>query len=75
MTKRKNIIYSSLVVAGILIILNFISSVFFFRADFTEDKRYTLDRSTKRILNEVETPIIITLHVYDNVPQDVNSKV
>ncbi|PKQ68997.1 hypothetical protein BZG01_01430 [Labilibaculum manganireducens] len=75
MTKRKNIIYSSLVVAGILIILNFISSVFFFRADFTEDKRYTLDRSTKRILREVETPIIITLYVSDNLPPDVNRTV
>lgn len=75
MTKRKNIIYSSLVVAGILIILNFIASVFFFRADFTEDKRYTLDRATKRILSEVETPIIMTLYVSENLPPDVNRTV
>lgn len=75
MAKRKNIIYTSVVVAGILIILNFISSVFFFRADFTEDKRYTLDRSTKRILREVETPIIITLYVSENLPPDVNRTV
>lgn len=75
MTKRRNIIYRSLVVAGILIILNVISSVFFFRADFTEDKRYTLDRSTKRILREVETPIIMTLYVSDDLPPDVNRTV
>ncbi len=75
MTKRKNVIYSSLVVAGILIILNFISSVFFFRADFTEDKRYTLDRSTKRILREVDIPIIMTLYVSENLPPDVNRTV
>jgi len=75
MAKRKNIIYTSLVVAGILIILNFISSVFFFRADFTEDKRYTLDRSTKRILREVETPIIMTLYISENLPPDVNRTV
>ncbi|MBI9056286.1 MAG: GldG family protein [Labilibaculum sp.] len=75
MTKRKNIIYSSLVVAGLLIILNFIASVFFLRADFTEDKRYTLDRSTKRILREVEKPIIMTLYVSENLPPDVNRTV
>lgn len=75
MTKRKNIIYSSLVVAGLLIILNFIASVFFLRADFTEDKRYTLDRATKRILREVETPIIMTLYVSEDLPPDVNRTV
>ncbi|BAX79663.1 GldG family protein [Labilibaculum antarcticum] len=75
MAKRKNLIYTSIVVAGILIILNFISSIFFFRADFTEDKRYTLDRSTKRILREVELPIIMTLYVSENLPPDVNRTV
>jgi gliding-associated putative ABC transporter substrate-binding component GldG len=75
MTKRKNILYNSLVVAGILIALNFMASIFFFRADFTEDKRYTLDRATKRILSEVETPIIITLYVSENLPPDVNRTV
>lgn len=75
MSKRKNIIYSSLVVAGLLIVLNFIASVFFLRADFTEDNRYTLDRSTKRILKEVETPIIMTLYISEDLPPDVNRTV
>lgn len=75
MTKKRNIIYSSLVVLGILVALNILSSLFFLRADFTEDKRYTLDRSTKRILREVEMPIIMTLYISENLPPDVSRTV
>ncbi len=62
-------------VAGLLIVLNSLSSMFFLRADFTEDKRYTLDRSTKRILKEVNEPIIITLYISEDLPTDVNRTV
>lgn len=72
MYRKKNIFYNALIVAGILIVLNVISSIFFFRADFTEDKRYTLDRATKKILREVDSPIIITLYISDDLPTDVN---
>lgn len=75
MVKRKNIIYSILTLAGFIIILNSLSSMFFLRADFTEDKRYTLDRSTKRILREVDESIIITLYISDDLPPDVNRSV
>ena len=75
MIRKKNIFYSIFIVVGLIIILNAISSVFFLRADFTEDKRYTLDRSTKRILKEVESPIIITLYISNDLPPDVNRTV
>nr|WP_320118186.1 Gldg family protein [uncultured Marinifilum sp.] len=75
MFKKRNIIYSILTLAGFVIILNSLSSMFFLRADFTEDKRYTLDRSTKRILSEVKEPIIITLYISDDLPPDVNRTV
>jgi gliding-associated putative ABC transporter substrate-binding component GldG len=75
MIKKRKIIYNILIVVGLLLILNTLSSIFFLRADFTEDKRYTLDRSTKRILNEVNEPIIITLYISEDLPPDVNRTV
>lgn len=75
MIKKRKIIYHVLIVAGILIVINSLSSVFFLRADFTEDRRYTLDRSTKRILREVNEPIIITLYISEDLPPDVNRTV
>ncbi|RUT79343.1 GldG family protein [Ancylomarina longa] len=75
MKNKTSIFYSVFFVGGLIILLNAISSVYFIRADFTEDKRYTLDRSTKRILREVDKPIIITLYVSSDLPPDVNRSV
>jgi len=75
MRNKSNIFYSIFFMGGLIIFLNAISSVYFIRADFTEDKRYTLDRSTKRILREVDKPIIITLYISNDLPPDVNRTV
>ena len=59
-------------VATCLILLNILTSYFFFRVDFTADKRYTLDKVTKRILSEVKDPIIITMYISEDLPPDIN---
>lgn len=75
MVRKKSLLYSILIVTGAIILLNVLSSMFFLRADFTEDERYTLDRSTRRILREIDKPIIITLYVSSDLPPDVNRTV
>lgn len=75
MLKTKHIIYRILGVLLVIIIINIISSSLFLRIDFTADKRFTLDRATRRILKEVETPIIVTLYVSKDLPPNIDRTV
>ena len=49
---------------SILILIYFISEYFYFRLDFTGDKRYTLSKATKSILSELRETVTITLSAY-----------
>jgi len=75
MKRTKSIFYNIFIVLGFVVILNALASIFFLRADFTEDKRYTLDRSTKKILRDVESPIIITLYISEDLPAHIRRTV
>lgn len=69
---KDNVIFRLVLVLTCLIFLNMLSSYLFFRVDFTADKRFTLDKVTKRILREVKDPIIITLYVSEDLPPDIS---
>ncbi|MDE5420894.1 Gldg family protein [Ancylomarina sp. DW003] len=69
---KNNVIARLILVLSCLIFLNILTSYVFFRIDFTADKRYTLDKVTKRILREVEDPIIITMYVSEDLPPDIS---
>ncbi|TNF41877.1 MAG: hypothetical protein EP310_06710, partial [Bacteroidetes bacterium] len=62
MDRKKSLITYILFVAGILILLNILASRFFFRIDFTEDKRYTLSNATKDLLNTLNEPVTVTAY-------------
>ncbi|MDD2380738.1 MAG: GldG family protein, partial [Mariniphaga sp.] len=62
-----------LVVAGILILLNILASRFFFRIDFTEDKRYTLSQATKDLLGELDEPVTITAYFSEGLPPNIDN--
>jgi len=51
-----------LVVFGIVALVNFLSSRRFIRADLTEDKRYTISQSTKKVLDRLDD--IVTIDAY-----------
>jgi len=59
---------SVLLIVGILIIVNLLSKQFFFRADLTDDKQYTLGRATKDILKNLEEPVTITAYFTEGLP-------
>lgn len=56
---------------GIFILLNLLVYKYYFRLDFTGDKRYTLSGTTKDILNELEDPITISAYFSENLPPQV----
>ncbi|MBL1215055.1 MAG: hypothetical protein HND52_16955 [Ignavibacteriae bacterium] len=71
MLTRKKIQTSIVLVFGILILLNLISSKMFFRLDFTADKRYSLSEATENILDELNDPVTVTAYFSEDLPPDV----
>ena len=72
MDRKKSLLPYILVVAGILILVNILAKRYFFRIDFTEDKRYTLSDATKNLLNELEEPVTITAYFSEGLPPNID---
>ena len=70
MRSKTTIKYFIILILGVIILLNILSNRFFFRLDFTEDNRYTLSKSTKDILKNLQQPVTITAYFSKNLPPD-----
>ncbi len=71
MLTRKKVQMSILMVVGIVVLVNLLSSRFFLRLDFTADQRYSLSEATKNILDELEDPVTITAYFTEDLPAEV----
>ncbi len=60
-----------LIVLGILVLINILFDSFYFRLDFTEDKRFTLSNATKELLKNLEDPVTITAYFSKELPPEV----
>ena len=72
MDRKKSLIPYILLVGGILVLINILANRYFFRLDFTEDKRYTLSKATKEILDNLEDPITITAYFSEGLPPNID---
>ncbi|MBN1593313.1 MAG: GldG family protein [Candidatus Coatesbacteria bacterium] len=59
---------SSLIILCILIVVNYLSSLYFTRADLTEDKQYTISDATKKVLGGLEDLVTIQLYFSKELP-------
>lgn len=59
MSRRFNQLVSLLVVIAFLVLLNILGHYVFFQYDFTGDKRYSLTKPTKKLLNEQDDIIYV----------------
>ncbi|MDE0482035.1 MAG: Gldg family protein [Candidatus Poribacteria bacterium] len=57
-------------ILGILVLINFLSSRRFLRADLTEDKRYTVSKATKNVIKSLDDIVTITVY-FSTEPADV----
>ena len=57
-----------LILISILILVNVLSDNFFFRLDFTADKRYTLSKATKNILKNLDEPVTVSAYFSKDIP-------
>ena len=54
------------IIFGILVLINFLSTRRFIRADLTEDKRYTISKATKNVLGSLDDIVTITAYFSTN---------
>ena len=62
MKSRTSLLYFAALTIGVVALINIIANRFFVRLDLTGDNRYTLSRSTKDLLKNLEEPITITAY-------------
>ena len=58
------------IILGILVLINFLSTRRFIRADLTEDKRYTISKATKNVLGALDDIVTITAY-FSTAPAEV----
>jgi ABC-2 type transport system permease protein len=51
-----------------LTVLNLVAQYFYFRLDFTKEKRYTLQLATSGVLQKITKPIVITVYLDGDLP-------
>ncbi len=67
--KRDNLVRFFCIVL-VIIALNAIFSLFFFRWDLTGEKRYTLSKSTKTLLKNLDDIVYVKVYLDGNLPPD-----
>lgn len=73
-SNRKNLKRSQWIEFGaavfIIIFANIIGHYLFTRADLTSEKRYTLAKSTKRMLKQIDEPVLFRVYLEGEFPAD-----
>ena len=67
MKNNKGLIYTALVIVG-LFLVNFIASKVYQRFDLTKDSRYTLSETSKSLINNLDSPLIIDVFLEGDFP-------
>jgi len=70
LTKRKVQTTLFLIIA-ILILVNILSTRYFFRIDLTADQRYSLSDATTDILENLDEPVTVTSYFSEDLPPDI----
>ena len=71
MKKSKLFVQGSMVLA-IILVVNLLSEVAYFRVDFTEDNRYTLGEATRNILENLDEVITVKAYFTEELPAQLN---
>ncbi len=65
--QRKDI-FGFIISLGILVLINLIASLIFFRLDLTSEKRYSISEPTKELIASIEEDLLITVYLEGNFP-------
>lgn len=68
---KQKLFATTVLVIGILLLVNFLSNELHFRIDLTDDRQFTLSKATKDILNNLEEPVTIKAYFSENLPANI----
>jgi gliding-associated putative ABC transporter substrate-binding component GldG len=68
---KKQALTRTLIIIGILALINILIYSLYIRVDLTDDNRYTLSEATKNVLRELDEPVTITAYFSEDVPPQV----
>jgi gliding-associated putative ABC transporter substrate-binding component GldG len=66
--KKADLAVTALVLAGIVIVLNFFSYQLFYRYDITENKDYSISKVSKRMVKDSDDLITVKVYFSSNLP-------
>lgn len=66
-TKQKDIKQFAIITA-VLVLINILAGIYFFRIDLTEDKRFSLGEPTKALLNTLEDDVEVRVYLSGDFP-------
>jgi len=72
-SSRQQSVVRTLLVVGILILVNIISINIFYRLDLTPNKIYTLSPASKNIVGKLDDKLVVKAYFTDNLPAPYNS--
>ena len=67
---RRSHLIEMVAVLAILVAVNVIGNFLFFRIDLTSEHRYTLSKSTKRMLKSIDEPVLFRVYLEGEFPAD-----
>jgi gliding-associated putative ABC transporter substrate-binding component GldG len=72
---RTELVVYSLIILGIVMVINYLSTVWFSRLDMTEGKEYTISPATRKIMKGLDDIINIKVYCSKNLPQQLQRNV
>ena len=55
---------------GVVVLLSLLSGMKFFRLDLTSEKRYTLSKSSRQLMRELEDVVFIRIYLDGELPSE-----
>ena len=68
---KSKLLITTVIVIGIVLVVNFLSNELHFRLDLTDEKQYTLSKATLDILKNLEEPVTVKAYFSQDLPSSV----
>src|SRR5688572_13080265 len=68
---KANLLTTTILIAGIIVVINLLGNEYHIRWDLTEDKQYTLSNATRDILTTLEDPVTVKAYFSKDLPPHV----
>lgn len=68
---KQKLLITTLLVIGIVLVINFLSNEVHLRLDFTDDQQYTLSQATLDILDELNEPVTVKAYFSQDLPANI----